>query len=349
MQNLIEFEIYEVKDEAKDTLGVTLKYTGEKQLEFEPGQFLTVLFDLDGEEIRRGYSIASSPYELPFVQLAIKRQSDGFASNHLMDQFTEGKRIKTLPPLGNFTVETNANHHKNYIMIGAGSGITPLASMIKTILRDEPNSKVFLIYGNRDEESIIYNKMFNDLFEEYPNFKIVHSLSNPSENWTGLKGRISKEKTVELVKSFINETEKGEYFVCGPEGMMENVFEALKELNVSKNQIHREVYTTKVVEDDESSEDISREVTIILEGKKHKITVNPDESILEKALAEGLEVPNSCQYGSCGTCKAKLLSGKLKLVDQSVLTEEEVNQGYCLTCVGYPLSDNVVILYEDRF
>lgn len=349
MQKYIEWDIVEVKEVAKETTEIWIKPSKNINVNFEPGQFLTVLFDLDGEEIRRGYSIASSPHELPIVHLAIKRQSDGFASTHLLDQLKKGEKIKTLPPLGNFTVVTNPENKNNYIMIGAGSGITPLMAMIKAVLNNEPKSKVLLVYGNHDEDSIIFKTDIERLQNKHSNFSVIHTLSNANNNWKGETGRISKEQLIVFIKDFLEESEKGEYYICGPTGMMQTAFESLEELNVSKNQIHREIYNTKVVEDDEEIDEVTREVTIILEGEKYKITVEPDESILEKALSEGLPVPNSCQYGSCGTCRAELLSGKLKLVDQSVLSEEEIEQGYCLTCVGYPLTDNVVILYEDRF
>lgn len=341
----------EIHHETEDTLNILLHEKDNRDLSFIPGQFLTFIFDADGKETRRGYSIWTSPDELPQVGVAIKKFKDGVSTKYLLERLKVGDVIQSLPPLGNFTVEPNKNKDRNLVMFGAGSGITPLMSHLQSVLKYEQMSKVLLLYGNRDEDSIIFKDRLEELQNEYPErLKIVHSLSRPSEDWDGPKGRIDRDKVLDLFKNYpecINK--KTEYYLCGPEEMMQIIMDLLKENNVERKRIHREIYTTKILDETDEIEEKDREVTLILKGERHRLLVPPGEPILQVGLEQGLEIPNSCQFGNCTTCKAKLLSGKLKLVEQTALSEEELEQGYCLTCVGFPASDNVVVMYEEEF
>lgn len=349
MPNNLQLEITGINKEYKDTLCLTLREKDDRIKEFLPGQFLTLIFNINGEEVRRGFSISSSPNELPNIELAIKKIDEGVTSKYLYEELELGDVIESLPPLGNFTVQTQPNEKRYFVMIGAGSGITPLYSMIKTILSDEPDSKIKLLYGNRYEDAIIYKKELDVLAEHFRGkIKVDYYLSQPNKNWSGLTGRIEKEHILELLENE-NIKSNANFYLCGPEGMMKTAIDTLKENGVVRKRIHREIYHTSVIDQGEEIEEKVRDVTIILNGDKHIVTVPPDVSIMQAAFEAGLEIPNSCQYGNCGTCKAKHLSGKLKLVDQTALTEEEIEHGYCLTCVGYPASDNVVILYENQF
>lgn len=351
MSNFLNLVVDEIIDETHDTVSILLHEKDGRDLSFIPGQFLTFIFDVDGKETRRGYSIWTTPDELPQVGVAIKKFKDGISTKYLLEDLKVGDVIHSLPPLGNFIVEPKSENARTLIMFGAGSGITPLMSHLQSVLKHEHKSKVILFYGNHDEKSIIFNDRLNELSEKYPErFSIEHNLSNPSEDWVGLHGRIDRERATELLDKYEKDiTPKTEYYLCGPEGMMQTAMDVLKERGVERKKIHREIYTTKILDETEEFEQKEREVTIILRGERYKVIVQPDETIQEKALELGLEIPNSCQFGNCGTCKAKLLSGKLQLVEQTALTEEDIKQGYCLTCVGRPASDNVVIMYEDQF
>ena len=351
MSNYLHFIIEKKEQETHDAISLFLKEKTGKEISFEPGQFLTLLFDVDGEEVRRGFSIASSPDELPLIRLTIKKVADGFTSSVIFNELKVGDEIKSLPPLGGFVVNPSPDQKREMILFGAGSGITPLMSMIKSVLPTEPESKITLFYGNRNEDSIIYKNELKQLEEKYEGrFKVIHSLSQPSDNWDGLKGRLDREK-VESLLSEIDDDElmRSDFYLCGPGQMMKDIISVLEEKNVTRDQIHKENYTIEVLDDDEEIEEVTRSVTLYVAGEKHIISVEPGESILEKALDVGLELPSSCQFGSCGTCRAKLLSGRLKLVEQTALSDEERAEGYCLTCVGFPASDNVVILYDDEF
>ncbi len=351
MNNFLNLVVDEIKHETHDTLVILLHEKDNRDLSFVPGQFLTFIFEADGREVRRGYSIWTTPDELPQVGVAIKKFKDGVATKYLLDNLQEGDIISSLPPLGNFTVDPKNENIRNIFMFGAGSGITPLMSHLQSVLKYEDKSKVFLLYGNHDEKSIIFEEELNVLQKKYPDrFEVIHSLSQPSNEWSGLKGRIDREKVTNLLEEdsyAVNDLT--EYFLCGPEEMMQMIMDLLKERGIKRKHIHREIYTTKVLDETDEIEEKEREVTIILRGERYKLIVPPGEPILQVGLAQGLDIPNSCQFGNCTTCVAKLLSGKLKLVEQTALSEEALEQGYCLTCVGYPASDNVVIMYENEF
>ena len=351
MSNFLNLVVDEIIEETHDTISILLHEKNNRDLSFLPGQFLTLIFNAEEKETRRGYSIWTTPDELPQVGVAIKKFKDGIATKYLLENLKVGDVIKSLPPLGNFTVEPNKDNERTLVMFGAGSGITPLMSQLQSVLKYEKKSKVFLFYGNHDEQSIIFKDKLDVLKEKYSEqFFIEHILSKPRESWKGLTGRIDLQqanKLLEKYKNYINES--AECYLCGPEGMMQTILDLMKERGVERKRIHREIYTTKILDETDEVEQKEREVTIILRGDRYKVTVLPGETILEKALELGLDIPNSCQFGNCGTCKAKLLSGKLQLIEQTALTEEDINNGYCLTCVGRPASDNVVIMYEDPF
>ncbi len=351
MKDILNLEITDIDKQYEDTICLSLEESTNRIDHFSPGQFLTLLIDDNGEEVRRGFSIASSPDELPKIMLAIKKVDDGIISNYLYDKINIGDTLRSLPPMGNFTVETNPNNSRHLVMIGAGSGITPLFSQLKSVLKNEPQSKVTLHYGSRNESSVIYKNELDEFEKSYGDRFIVHHyLTQPSEGWDGITGRIDKDKITEYIIS--NDDSIGvkvDYYLCGPEGMMKEVTEALSDKGVSSKKIHREIYHTSVVDEEEDIELLPREVTIIFQGEEHKLLIDPEKSILQTALDSGLELPNSCQFGNCSTCKAKLLSGKLQLIEQTALSEDELEQGFCLTCVGHPVTDGVVILYEDPF
>lgn len=349
MDTHIYLRIENLIKETHDSITLELQEISGKEIHFKPGQFLTFIYNINGEEIRRGYSISSSPDALPKLRVTIKKIEDGYVSDHIFDTLQKNEIIKAVPPLGNFTVQQPTGEKRNLVFFGAGSGITPLTSMIEFTLSHDSKAKIFLYYGNRNESSIIYKDLFDELLKKHPdNFNVNHILSQPISTWKGITGRITKEFALKILgENFRKEKEISDFYLCGPNGMMQSVIEALKEFGIDKKRIHREIYTTAVVDQNEDAEDIAREVTIIFKDEEHKLIVEPGVGILQTALSAGLDLPNSCQYGSCATCRAKLLSGQLKLIDQTALSDEEIEKGYCLTCVGYPVSDNVVILYED--
>lgn len=351
MGNYLNFRIEKITRETDDALNVFLKAVNGTRIEFQPGQFLTFIMNNNGEELQKVFSISSIPSDLPRVRITVKKNTGTNSSPHFLDLINEGQIVKCLPPLGNFTLKEDTGIKNNLIFFSAGSGITPLFPMIKTELKKIDSRKITLIDGNKNESSIIFKEEIEELKKLYPDkFTVIHFLSSPSNKWKGNIGRITKESALttlsSLGKEFLTNTE---FYICGPESMMQNVKDALSELGIEYTRIHTENFSVKILHSGETIEQKEREVTVFIAGEKHKIRVLPGETILQKALENNIGIPNSCNYGSCGTCKARLLSGVILLKDQTVLTEQDIKHNYCLTCVGYPASDDVVVLYEDPF
>lgn len=348
MINELTLKIVRIITETSEAKTFILNEATGKSLNFSPGQFLTFSLNISGEELKRSYSICTAPFELPNIGITIKKNLNGFVSNYLVDNLKEGDVLKAFSPLGKFTAEPSSEIKRNFVLFGTGSGITPLMSIIKSILYIEKESKIVLIYGNKNIDSIIYRKELDEFERLYEGrFKVIHTLTQPDNEWKGLKGRITSNFAIKIL-SDIKITDDTHYYICGTAGMMNEVLSALEKLNIDPHRIHTEYFSVIILQNafDEDIETKTRKVTIIQDGKEHVITVEPNDSILSSALEQGLDIPNSCNIGQCSSCKAKLVSGKINLVEQTALTDEEISQGYCLTCVGFPLSDDIVIDYD---
>lgn len=345
MDQLLSFIILDIIQETENVKTFILQ-EATNQLTFKAGQFLTFSLMIDGEEAKRSYSISTAPYELPNVGITMKKSQNGFASNFLFENLQKGDTLNAYPPIGEFTFDS-AKGVKEVYLIGAGSGITPLFSILKDVLHTHKNLKINLVYGNRDLNSIIFRETLQQLEKQYPEkLSVTHVLTNPKNQFQGFKGRITKSLITDLLKE--KNLSQAHFFICGPPQMMIEVISGLKALNVYSDQIHQEYFKIIIKQNaDEDEEEIKeRCVTLLFEGKEYRIPVRPKDSILESALEHGIEIPNSCRVGQCTSCRARLISGKINLVDQTALSEEEIEAGYCLTCVGFPLSDDIVIDYE---
>ncbi len=325
-----------------------------KDFAYIQGQYITLKLKVGDEEIRRCYSICSSPVSDTDFRVAVKKVVNGKGSTWLNEQLKIGDSIGVLPPTGNFYPQLDAGNDKNYVLFAGGSGITPIISILKTIIVVEPQSHTTLFYANLDEDSVVFNKELDLLEGEYTErVKIYHVLDKPKNEFDKVfTGIMTAEKTTEI----INETKildaDNEYFICGPPGMKEGVVTSLKSRNVPDNKINIEVFTIdesqeeQVTEDDGGDSVIEAEATIILDGDEFNFTVLPENSILQTGLNEGLDVPFSCKGGMCMTCRAKLLEGSVKMTLNYALTEVEIKQGYILTCQSHPTTKKVVVDYD---
>ncbi|MGE5429787.1 MAG: 2Fe-2S iron-sulfur cluster-binding protein [Syntrophomonadaceae bacterium] len=348
MESYLPLKVTDVIKETEDAKTFIFREESGSAVIFLPGQFLTICFFYNGEEIRRSYSISTSISDQPYIGITIKKTLEGHATNYFVDNIKTGDTLKAFPPIGRFIVEVSPEKKHELVLIGAGSGISPLMSILKSTLITEPQSKVTLFYGNRNINSIIFRTDLEYLERFYAGrLKVLHILSQPGREWDGLKGRITKDLFLQLLKEH-NPSNDAHFYICGPNGMIISVLSALAAENVNPARMHTEYFTVSIKEnEDVPDEEIKpRKVTIIFHGKEHIITVNPGDSILDAALEQGLELPNSCRVGQCSSCRAKMISGRINLVDQTALTEEEIKQSYCLTCVGFPLSDDIVIDYD---
>lgn len=350
----LPLKVREVFRETSDT--VTLYFEQpEPYLEYKPGQFLTLVMEFDGKEQRRSYSLCTSPFVDPFPGISVKRVPEGLFSNFLNEKVFPGKTLNVVKPMGNFTTEFHSKNRRHFFLIAGGSGITPIMGILKSVLVNEPQSIITLIYCSRNEEQIIFNKQLELLQLANPDrLTVIHNLSQPSENWKGLKGRLSPIVLKELFAKAEYEPRYEEiYFMCGPEGIMETTQQVLDELGVERERIHRESFFSAAAH--QAHEDalkginngiLTRDVTIILEGEEHVVTVPPSKTVLESGLAAGLNMPYSCQSGLCTACRGRVLSGQVKMDEDAGLSEKELAAGYVLCCVSRPLTDDIKITIE---
>jgi ring-1,2-phenylacetyl-CoA epoxidase subunit PaaE len=347
----LKIRVKEVIKETQDA--TTLVFEPSHPIDYLAGQYITLIFDIDGKEERRSYSLSSCPKTDLLPAITVKRVDDGKVSNYLNDHMKVDDEFEILAPGGSFTPDYTDKENKEYVLFAGGSGITPLFSILKSILAQDPNLRINLIYQNRDEANIIFKDKLERLeANNSDTLKIHHVLSRPDGNWTGLKGRLSGE----MVKSLLLDLpefriQKAHYFVCGPSGMMDVVESALEELNVPQSNIFTEKFVASEDKNtnkstDEKTELVERTVTIHLDGERHEVVVPANKSILEAALDENIDMPFSCQSGLCTACRGKLLKGKIYMEEDEGLSDEEIADGYVLNCVGHPLTADVEIEIE---
>ena len=352
MSKYFHLTVKEIIQETSDTKTFVFWQPVHQSISYKAGQFLTLIIEINGKKERRSYSMSSSPREASLA-ITVKKVHNGLISNHLFNNLKVGDALEVMEPMGHFVAEPNAENARNIVMFGGGSGITPLMSIIKTILPSEPKSKIYLVYGSRSEEDIIFKKQLYALEHEYKGrFKVVHVLTKPSYTWVGYKTRINQASAVIFLKQDIGvHIPDAEYYLCGPEGMMEQVTNALHIFNVPVENIHKEHFgdesnKNNVDELEESGTLKEQIVTIKYEGTDYSLTVKPHETILEAALKQDIDLPYSCQAGMCTACMGKCVAGMVQMDDEDGLTDNEVKQGYVLTCVAHPMSAGVVIEVE---
>lgn len=331
---------FEIPEELKETF----RYT--------QGQFLSIQVEISGQKYRREYSLCSSPYTEPDHVIASKIIDKGIVSNYLYNDLREGDLIGVYPPQGKFFTELTASNEKEYFLIGGGSGITPLYSILKSVLFAEPKSKVILYYGSLNDEGIIFKKELIELQKKHEDrFKMFFTVKETNDEWQGHTGFINKADLMKIMNDNLRSKKDTEYFICGPGEMMEIVKDALVSENIPAGKIHieyftaplhREEYVPPGEEDDVVKE---REVEIILDGNVYKVNVQPETAILDAAMDADLDPPFSCKSGICTTCRAKLYSGKVRMDEREGLSDAEIEEGYILTCQSHPLTDNVKIEY----
>ncbi|SFN67835.1 ring-1,2-phenylacetyl-CoA epoxidase subunit PaaE [Algoriphagus ornithinivorans] len=352
--NYLPLKVREVVRETPDTVSIYFEQP-EPFLDYKPGQFLTLVMDFDGKEQRRSYSLCTSPFVDPFPGISVKRVEGGLFSNYLNEKVNPGKTINVLKPLGNFTTDFHSKNQRHFIMVAGGSGITPIMGILKSVLVNEPNSIITLIYCSRSEEQIIFKRQLDLLEKANPDrLKVIHNLSQPSEDWKGPKGRLNRDSFKEFVSQAEYEQRYEEiYFLCGPDGIMDTAENVLEELGIPEERIHRESFFSAAAQQAHdnamagiNSGILTRDVKIMLEGEEFDVTVNPEQTVLEAGLEQGLNMPYSCQSGLCTACRGRLLSGKVKMDEDAGLSEKEIAAGYVLCCVSRPLTDDIKITIE---
>ncbi len=343
-----DLRVKEVKKETKDAISILFEMPDPK-IAYESGQFLTLIQEIEGKEIRRSYSFSSAPGIDEDIAVTIKRVDGGLMSNYLPDNVKVGDVMKVMEPMGVFTITYQPEKKRHVVMFAGGSGITPMMSLIKSLLTKEPESVISLIYANRNIDSIIFKDELDKWQTRFEGrLQVIHILDEAPMNWQGHSGLLNRDMLVKLFERMPDwGIEKTDYLMCGPEGMMNNVQSLLAEQNIPKEKITKESFVAGILNKPSKStaEDakVSRMVKIIYSGETYEVEVKPGKTILETALDKNIDLPFSCQAGLCTACRGKCLSGKVKLDEEEGLSSEELQDGYVLTCVGHPLTDDVVI------
>lgn len=350
-QHYFDLTVKNIVHETKDAISIVFEQPANK-IQYKSGQFLTLIVNIDGRDVRRAYSLCSSPFADTDLAVTVKRVDKGLMSNWLPNNLKAGQKLKVMEPMGQFTTEFAATNKRHLVMFGGGSGITPMMSIIKSTLLQEPESICSLIYCNRDIDSIIFKEAFTQLETKYEGrLHVIHVLDNAPMNWQGYSGLLNRVMLVKLFERIPNwGLDKTTYLMCGPEGMMKNVEALLGEQQIPSSKIFKESFVQGTIDKEQKKEaapvttaNVERTVTIKYDGQEYKVSVKPNDTILNSALDQGIDLPYSCQSGLCTACRGKALSGQVKLDEEEGLSKSEREEGYVLTCVGHPLTDDVVI------
>lgn len=336
-----------VKDiikETEDAVSISFKNGNLfKKLKYKPGQFLTIHVPIDKVVHKRAYSFSSNPYTDTDLKITIKRVEKGLVSNFVHDHLKIGNKLEVDNPAGSFYIEPKNNCSKKYVLFAGGSGVTPMFSIVKSVLTEEKDSKVLLIYANQNIESIIFHDDIKALESEYPdNFSVEHIISSKTETEGNYHSGLATKSLIDLIFSKHNLAYSDHvYMICGPFGYMEKIKEVLNENGISREKIKIEVFKSPVVK--ASGKNLISDVILKVKGKDHQLKVRGDKSILQQAMSDNIVIPYSCRSGMCATCKATCVEGEVKMIEGHFLSESEVENGSILTCISYPVSGKVVI------
>ena len=348
MSSFYILSIKKITKETHNSVSITFNIPEslKSHFSFIPGQYITIQTTINDEQIRRDYSICSSS-ESGEIRVGVKAIENGTFSQFAVHQLKEGDELEVSTPQGRFNLITDNNNAKNYIAFAAGSGITPILSMVKSVLEIESNSKFVLVYGNKTAEDIMFKSDLDEcVIAHKDRFFINYIFSKTSYN-DHFHGRIDASILSQILERN-KELNFDDYFLCGPEPMINLIKDTLKEQKIADSKVHFELFTTST----ESSEEIESlegesEITVLLDDEEETFKMPKSSTILEQALLKGLDAPYSCQGGICSTCIAKITEGKAKMEKNSILTEDEINDGLILTCQAHPTTSKITVDYDD--
>ena len=344
-------KVLEVRRETADCVIVALEVPNAETFSFVAGQYLTLRSTINGQEVRRSYSLCSSPLSGE-LRVAIKQVEQGVFSTWANTELKAGDTIETMPPMGNFALEIEPSDEQTYVGFAAGSGITPVLSILKTVLERAPKAKFILFYGNRKTNSIIFKTELEDLKDAYMGrLEVHHVLSREDQGNDLLFGRIDEARASQFAVQIPGVKAAAGHFLCGPEAMIKGVQSALEQAGVASMNIHFELFTSaapaaeKAPAASASSGDAA--VTVVLDGEETHFTQGPKDFILDSALDAGADVPYACKGAVCCTCRAKVLEGEVEMAMNYSLTDDEVAEGFVLTCQSMPRSPKVTVSFDE--
>lgn len=357
-----DLTVKRVSPEAAGAVAITFAIPDDarERFAFEPGQFLTLRATINGQDVRRSYSISCPRSRLNKageLEVGIRPVDGGVFSNWAAQSVKAGDTIQVMPPDGRFTVKKQRAIHR--VGFAAGSGITPILSIAATTLEEQPESKFTLVYGNRRMSSVMFNEALQDLKDRYRDrLTLIHILSRQAQEVDLLQGRIDADKVKAVVASLLPAASMDEVFICGPEAMIDATQQALLEVGVRPDRIYTERFTANTplpagkvptgTRDPAGEAAKSVALTVILDGKEHEMAMAPHEHVLDVALNAGLDLPFSCKAGVCCTCRAKVMEGSVEMDKNFTLEAAEMDQGFVLSCQARPTSGRLLVSFDER-
>jgi ring-1,2-phenylacetyl-CoA epoxidase subunit PaaE len=355
MSKFYPLTVASVRNETRDAVAVTFEVPRDLQeiFAYTQGQHLTLRAMIDGEDVRRSYSICSAVQE-DLLRVAIKRTPGGLFSSWANESLRPGMTLDVMPPMGHFNVPLDASNEKHYLAFAAGSGITPVLSIIKTTLAAEPKSRFTLVYGNRATSSVIFRDELTDLKDAcLERLRLVYVMSREEQDIELFNGRITRDKCAQFFQHWIGVDDVDVAFICGPEEMMHGVSAALRDAGMPKERIRIELFAASIPKHAhkprklESGERHQAQVTVIMDGNATSFAMEKEkESVLDAGVKAGLEMRYSCKGGVCSTCRCKVIEGEVQMDVNYALEDYEVARGFVLSCQSFPLTDKVVLDFD---
>ncbi|MEN9910030.1 MAG: hypothetical protein RLZZ540_3189 [Bacteroidota bacterium] len=348
MPNFLKLLIKEVKRETAAAVSILFNVPEELKdnYKFIAGQYVNIRLTLDGKEIRRAYSICSSP-ESGELRIAVKAVKDGAFSQFANTKLKAGDVLEVGKPEGKFILEPEANKQKNYVAFVSGSGITPVLSILKSVLKSEPKSSFVLVYGNKSPEQTIFHQELHDLHLQYVNRLFVHYVYSQAKADEALFGRIDKSVVNYVLNNKHAAVEFEKFYLCGPEAMIDTVSGILKEKNVKDSAIKFELFSASVHEHEIKDLSGHSKITIMVDDEETSFEMSQKQTILEAALKQGIDAPYSCQGGICSSCLCRVTEGSAEMKKNSILTDKEIADGLILSCQAHPTSDTIYVDFDD--
>lgn len=372
MSNFHTLKVKSIQRQTKDAVAITLNIPTDLKDDFKyiPGQYITFKVNVNGSDHNRSYSLCSSPAINEEPTIAVKEVKGGVVSSFFNQELKEGDSLQAMTPLGNFQADIDPKDSQHYILIGGGSGITPLFSIVKSALNLSSQTRVSLFYANYNSDSVIFRKELGEIQKTFGDrFKLIHVFDKPNktggflgfgkkaeEELPFIEGMITGAVCIDLLKNHTNMNfSSAQFYMCGPGGLMDSVSSALQKLQIPKEKVHREYFTEKSLGekieatvgqvDDEF--DGTSQVEIIYDGASFSLEIKGEETVLDAALDANVDPPFACMVGACTTCRAKVTEGSVKMNDSEALTDKEIEAGYVLTCQSHPTSSTLKINYDE--
>ncbi len=348
-----KLRVVDVRKTIRDAVVVTLKPTNGGCFDFIQGQYLTFRHDFDGTEIRRSYSICAGRDD-GILQVGIKRVEGGAFSCWANSELASGMELEAMEPMGNFHAPLTPGQPKTYLGFAGGSGITPVLSILRTVLAAEPQARFTLVYANRGVHTIMFREELEDLKNLYiDRLNIIHVLESDAQDIELFQGRVDAAKCDALLERWIDVEDVDTAFICGPEPMMVAIADSLRGHGLGDDQIRFELFASsqpgrlkRRVGSMAATPSNGVKATVITEGTARSFEMDRDMSVLEAALGQDIDAPYACKAGVCSTCRCRLIEGEVEMVSNHALEDYEVEKGYILSCQSYPLTDRIVVDYD---